>query len=113
VGLDVLALSVGVGVIDVSWSARAGLGTAFSAAEVLMQVAAYVVSNAAGRITGGVAVYIGFGVLAGVGAFIIRESFETGAPTFRADSGWGCSFFRFDQLGFFWNRCRCQAYLCH
>jgi hypothetical protein len=24
-----------------------------------------------------------------VGAFIFRESFETGAPIFKADSGWG------------------------
>ncbi len=36
VGLDVLALSIAVGVMRVGWSARLRLGMAFSIAEVLM-----------------------------------------------------------------------------
>jgi hypothetical protein len=40
VGLDVLSLSIAVGVMRIRWAARVRLGLAFSAAEVLMQVAA-------------------------------------------------------------------------
>lgn len=89
VGLDVLALSIAVGVMRIDWNARLRLGVAFSVAEVLMQVVGYAIGTGAGRIAGVVAAYVGFAILAGVGAFIFRESFETSAPIFKADSGWG------------------------
>jgi putative Mn2+ efflux pump MntP len=85
----VLALSIAVGVMRIGWNARLRLGVAFSVAEVLMQVVGYAIGTGAGRIAGVVAAYVGFAILAGVGAFIFRESFETGAPIFKADSGWG------------------------
>jgi putative Mn2+ efflux pump MntP len=89
VGLDVLALSIAVGVMRIDWNARLRLGAAFSVAEVLMQVVGYAIGTGAGRVAGVVAAYLGFAVLACVGAFIFRESFATDAPIFRADSGWG------------------------
>lgn len=88
VGLDVLALSIAVGVMQIDWPARIRLGLAFSAAEVVMQLVGYSIGTGAGRIAGAIATYTGFLVLAGVGAYIIRESFEAGTPKFRADSGW-------------------------
>jgi manganese efflux pump family protein len=89
VGLDVLALSIAVGVMQLSWSARLRLGLAFSASEVLMQIVGYAIGTGAGRIAGTIAEYAGFAILAGVGIFIVRESFDTATPAFRADSGWG------------------------
>jgi putative Mn2+ efflux pump MntP len=89
VGLDVLAVSIAVGVSRIGWGARVRLGVAFSVSEVLMQLTGYAIGTGAGRIAGIVAAYAGFAVLAGVGIFIVRESVTTGDPTFRADSGWG------------------------
>jgi putative Mn2+ efflux pump MntP len=89
VGLDVLAVSIAVGVSRINWGARVRLGAAFSVSEVLMQLTGYAIGTGAGRIAGIVAAYAGFAVLAGVGIFIVRESVTTGDPTFRADSGWG------------------------
>lgn len=89
VGLDVLALSIAVGVMRISWSARLRLGAAFSVSEVLMQLVGYAIGSGAGRLGGAIAAYAGFALLAGVGAFITRESFDHGAPEFRADSGLG------------------------
>jgi putative Mn2+ efflux pump MntP len=86
VGLDVLALSIAVGVMRVGWSARIKLGAAFSAAEVLMQVVGYSIGTGAGRIVGAIAIYVGFAILAGVGGFIFYESFERRMPRFQPDS---------------------------
>ena len=86
VGLDVLALSIAVGVMRVGWSAQIKLGAAFSAAEVLMQVVGYSIGTGAGRIVGAIAVYAGFAILAGVGGFIFYESFERRMPRFQPDS---------------------------
>lgn len=88
VGLDVLALSIAVGIMQISLLARLRLGLAFSFAEVLMQVIGYGIGTGAGRVVGTAAIYAGFTILAGVGVFIIRESFRSAAPTFKVDSGW-------------------------
>jgi hypothetical protein len=52
VGLDVLALSIAVGVMRIGWPARIRLGVAFSVAEVLMQIIGYSIDTGAGRIVG-------------------------------------------------------------
>lgn len=88
VGLDVLAVSIAVGVMQIPWSGRLRLGFAFSVAEVLMQLLGYAVGTGAGRIAGIVAIYAGFAILAAVGVYIFRES-SADEPTFRPDSGWG------------------------
>ncbi|HEY2475692.1 MAG TPA: manganese efflux pump [Candidatus Cybelea sp.] len=103
VGLDVLALSIAVGIMQVGAPAKLRLALAFSFAEVLMQLVGYGLGTGAGRVVGSVAIYVGFAILAGVGIFIIRESFEKTAPTFKADSGWGlvaaCASISLDSLG--------------
>jgi manganese efflux pump family protein len=86
VGLDVLALSIAVGVMRIGWPARIRLGFAFSIAEVVMQIAGYSIGTGAGRVVGAVAIYLGFAVLAVVGGFIFYESFERRMPRFQPDS---------------------------
>jgi manganese efflux pump family protein len=103
VGLDVFALSIAVGIMQIPWNARIRLGFAFSGAEVLMQVIGYAIGTGAGRLVGTIADYAGFAVLAGVGWFIVRESFSAEEHTFKADSGWGliaaCASISLDSLG--------------
>jgi manganese efflux pump family protein len=88
VGLDVLAVSIAVGVMRMPWRGRLRLGVAFSVAEVAMQLLGYAIGTGAGRIAGVVAIYAGFAILATVGVYIFRESAVV-EPTFKADSGWG------------------------
>jgi manganese efflux pump family protein len=88
VGLDVLAVSIAVGVMRIPWRGRLRLGLAFSVAEVTMQVLGYAIGTGAGRIAGVVAIYAGFAILAAVGVYIFRES-TADEPTFKPDSGWG------------------------
>jgi len=75
VGYDVLALSIAVGIMGISWGSRVRLCLAFAGSEVLMQGVGYIIGTGAGRIVGVIAIYIGFAVLAGVGLFILRGSF--------------------------------------
>jgi putative Mn2+ efflux pump MntP len=89
VGLDVLALSIAIGIMKSEWGARLRLGLAFSSAEVIMQVVGYGLGTGVGRIVGTITSYLGFVVLAGVGFFIIRESYATNEMRFDVDSGWG------------------------
>jgi putative Mn2+ efflux pump MntP len=89
VGLDVLALSIAVGVMRIPWKGRLRLGVSFSVAEVVMQIAGYAIGTGAGHLVGMIAPYVGFVILAAVGVFIIRESLERETPVFKVDSGWG------------------------
>jgi putative Mn2+ efflux pump MntP len=89
VGLDVLALSIAIGIMKSAWEARLRLGLAFSSAEVIMQLVGYGLGTGVGRIVGTIADYVGFIVLAGVGVFIVRESYSTSETRFDVDSGWG------------------------
>lgn len=88
VGLDVLAMSIAVGVMGIPWRGRLRLGLAFSVAEVLMQLLGYLIGTGAGHVAGVVATYAGFAILATVGVWIFRES-AADEPTFKPDSGWG------------------------
>ncbi len=103
VGLDVLALSIAVGITRVPWRSQLRLGLAFSAAEVVMQVVGYGIGTGAGRVAGTIAAYVGFAVLAGVGVYMYRESYGAEKSTFRVDSGWGlvaaCASISLDSLG--------------
>jgi putative Mn2+ efflux pump MntP len=103
VGLDVFALSIAVGIMQIPWNARIRLGFAFSGAEVLMQIIGYAIGTGAGHLVGTIADYAGFAILAGVGIFIVRESFGEGESTLHVDSGWGliaaCASISLDSLG--------------
>ena len=103
VGLDVLALSIAVGIMQIPVGARIRLGLAFSASEVLMQLAGYALGAGAGRVIGTAATYLGFLILAGVGAYITYESFRPGEPGLKVEGGWGfvvvCASISLDSLG--------------
>jgi putative Mn2+ efflux pump MntP len=75
VGLDVLALSIGIGVLGVAWNLRLRVGLAFASAEIFMQVLGAVVGSGAGRMAGDFAAYAGFAILAFIGVWIFKESF--------------------------------------
>jgi putative Mn2+ efflux pump MntP len=90
VGLDVLAVSVGVGITRLVWDAKLRLGIAFASSEIIMQVVGYGLGTGAGRMVGVVASYFGFALLALVGAFMIRSSIhEDPEADFDATRGGG------------------------
>ena len=103
VGLDVLALSIAIGIMQSAWRTRLRLAFAFSFSEVFMQVVGYVLGAGVGRIIGDIADYLGFAVLAAVGAFIVRESYRGDDDAIDTGSGWGlvvtCLSVSLDSLG--------------
>jgi manganese efflux pump family protein len=76
VGLDVLAISVGVGVARLARGASLKLGFTFAGSEIAMQLIGYELGAGAGRAFGEVAAYIGCALLAAIGLFMIRSSFR-------------------------------------
>lgn len=103
VGLDVLALSIAIGIMQSAWRTRLRLAVAFSISEVLMQVIGYFIGTGVGNVIGEIAPYLGFAVLALVGAYIVRESYHDEEKRISADSGWGlvltCASVSLDSLG--------------
>jgi manganese efflux pump family protein len=103
VGLDVLALSIAIGIMQSEWRTRLRLAVAFSFSEVFMQVVGYFVGAGVGHIIGSIADYLGFAVLAVVGGFIVRESYGSGDSPIRTDAGWGllaaCASISLDSFG--------------
>ena len=103
VGLDVLALSIAVGIMQLPWRSRIRLGFAFSGAEVVMQVVGYAIGTGAGHLVGTIADYAGFAILAVVGVYVVRESYTDAESTLKVDSGWGlvaaCASISLDSLG--------------
>ena len=90
VGLDVLAVSVGVGVMQLALDARLRLGVAFAGSEIAMQVVGYELGAGAGKILGQVATYIGLALLAAIGCVMIRNSIRHAPETkFDATRGAG------------------------
>jgi len=74
VGLDVLAVSVGVGVARLSWGASLKMGFVFAGSEIAMQVLGYELGTGAGIALGNVAAYVGFALLGLIGLLMIRSS---------------------------------------
>lgn len=103
VGLDVLALSIAIGIMRTPWRNRLKLAIAFSCSEVLMQVIGYAIGSGVGHIIGTIADYAGFAVLAAVGIFIIRESFQDAESVMNTDTPLGliatCLSISLDSLG--------------
>ncbi len=89
-GLDVFAVSVGVGMRGVSVALRWRIGIAFTTAEVGMTLIGAGLGAVAGRLIGDVAGYFGFAALVGVGTYMVvqaaREN-ENGGIDF--SRGWG------------------------
>lgn len=90
VGLDVLAISVGVGVAGLPFDASLRLGIAFAGSEIAMQVLGYALGVGAGHILGDLATYVGFALLALIGCVMIRKSFRhSSEAAFDATRGMG------------------------
>ena len=90
VGLDVLAVSVGVGVMQLVLNVRLRLGVAFAGSEIAMQVIGYELGAGAGKMLGEVATYVGLALLATIGCLMIRNSLQhRSKPEFDATRGAG------------------------
>jgi manganese efflux pump family protein len=90
VGLDVLAISVGVGVARLTRGASLRLGFTFAGSEIAMQLIGYELGTGAGRALGEVAAYIGCALLGLIGLLMIRSSFRRdSAAKFDVTSGSG------------------------
>jgi putative Mn2+ efflux pump MntP len=90
-GLDVFAVSVGVGMKGAERAVKLRIGAAFATAEVSMTVIGVLLGQAAGRLLGDTAGYIGFAALVGVGVYMIYEEVhgtEKGGG-FDLSRGWG------------------------
>jgi putative Mn2+ efflux pump MntP len=89
-GLDVFAVSVGVGMRGTPGNVKLRIGIAFTTAEVTMTCIGVVLGNIAGRLLGDVAGYLGFAALIAVGIYMIVESVrESAAGGFDLSRGWG------------------------
>ena len=89
-GLDVFAVSIGVGVRGVPVAQKIRIGLAFATAEVGMTVIGVLIGAVAGKLLGEVAGYIGYAALVGVGIYMIVETLrETGDAGFDLSKGWG------------------------
>lgn len=73
-GLDVFAVSVGVGMKGADRWVKIRIGAAFAAAEMTMTVLGVLLGQAAGHLLGDAAGYLGFAALVGVGGYMIYEA---------------------------------------
>ncbi len=89
-GLDVFAVSIGVGMRGLSTAAKVRIGAAFATAEVSMTLIGAGIGQLAGRLIGDAAGYIGFGALVLVGGYMVVESLREGdGGGFDLSRGWG------------------------
>jgi putative Mn2+ efflux pump MntP len=89
-GLDVFAVSVGVGMRGNSTVQKIRIGSAFTVAEVTMVLIGAGLGSAAGRLFGDVAGYLGFAALVGVGIYMLIEARrESGSGGLDLSKGWG------------------------
>jgi putative Mn2+ efflux pump MntP len=89
-GLDVFAVSVGVGMRDMSRMQKIRIGLAFTTAEVSMTLIGCGIGAVAGRLIGDVAGYLGFFALVCVGAYMVYEAIhESESGGFDLSKGWG------------------------
>ena len=89
-GLDVFAVSIGVGMRGMPAGIKWRIGIAFTAAEIAMTLIGAGIGQAAGVLLGDAAGYIGFAALTGVGIYMVIESFrERKKGGFDLSRGWG------------------------
>jgi len=89
-GLDVFAVSIGVGVRGLDRAVKLRIGIAFAVSEVAMTLIGVGLGKVAGQLVGDAAGYIGFTALVGVGIYMVIESLrEQEAGGFDLSRGWG------------------------
>jgi manganese efflux pump family protein len=90
VGLDVLAVSVGIGIARLAFDARVRLGFVFAGSEIAMQIVGYELGASTGRMLGEIATYIGLALLALIGGLMLWNSLRRGSESeFDATRGGG------------------------
>ncbi|MGH8012786.1 MAG: manganese efflux pump MntP family protein [Candidatus Binataceae bacterium] len=90
VGLDVLAVSIGVGTTRLNLGGRFRLGCAFAVSEITMLVIGYALGSGAGKLLGDFAAYMGFVLLGLIGILMIRDSLRhAAAPQLDVTTGMG------------------------
>jgi putative Mn2+ efflux pump MntP len=90
-GLDVFAVSVGVGMRGGTRAAKLRVGAAFATAEVSMTLIGVGLGRLAGQLLGQSAAYLGFAALVGVGGYMVYEARHGTEPGggFDLSRGWG------------------------
>jgi putative Mn2+ efflux pump MntP len=89
-GLDVFAVSVGVGMRGASRAVKFRIGLAFTAAEISMTLIGVMIGGVAGRLIGDAAGYFGFAALCGVGGYMIVQARRGGeGQAIDFSRGWG------------------------
>lgn len=89
-GLDVFAVSVGVGMRGMTTPQKIRIGLAFTTAEVSMTLIGVGIGTIAGRLIGDVAGYLGFAALVAVGCYMVFEAIrESESGGFDLSQGWG------------------------
>ncbi|MGH7841966.1 MAG: manganese efflux pump MntP family protein [Candidatus Binataceae bacterium] len=90
VGLDVLAVAVGIGVTRPALRAGLRLGVICATAEIVMQLIGYELGARAGQMLGVIATYAGFALLALVGLLMLRNALRAAREaSFDVTSGGG------------------------
>lgn len=103
-GLDVFAVSVGVGMREMTRIQKIRIGVAFTIAEVSMTLIGVGIGTVAGHLMGDVAGYLGFAALICVGAYMVYEAIKASeSGGFDLSKGWGLLLgalsISFDSLG--------------
>lgn len=90
-GLDVFAVSIGVGMRGVPVAVKWRIGISFAVAEISMNLIGAAIGAAAGKLIGEVAGYLGFIALIAVGIFMIVEALRESesSQTIDMTKGWG------------------------
>ncbi len=88
-GLDVLAVSVGIGMREIGAGMKFRIGAAFAAAEVGMTALGAGLGHLIGHLIGESAAYLGFVALIVVGAYMIVETIHETESGFDLSRGWG------------------------
>lgn len=90
-GLDVFAVGIGVGLRGAETALKIRIGIAFATAEVAMNLIGLGLGKLAGELLGGIAGYIGFAALIGVGGYMIFEAIREAEEKEPLDMsrGWG------------------------
>jgi putative Mn2+ efflux pump MntP len=88
-GLDVFAVSVGVGVGGASFWQKVRIGAAFATAEVGMTVIGVGIGAVVDRWLGPVAGYLGYAALFGLGIYMVIEALRESDEHMDLSAGWG------------------------
>ena len=87
--LDVFAVCVGVGVRGHTPAQKLRIGMSFAGAEVAMNLIGAGLGHLVGALIGGVAAYLGFAALLGLGIYMVIESIGEERGKLDLSSGWG------------------------